>query len=269
MTPTTTTTGGCPVNHGEQQQQQPPQSPVTLPPTTPGEGQSCPVASGSACPARPATSCSSAAEARPDNLIPADISAMHSAAAGAGAPTPAPGGGEGGGHNTLSTHRQISSIPNAKGEAWVYPSQQQFFAALQRKQHHPFLTDMATVVPIHNAVNERAWAHILEWERVNAPPGGCPSPRLVKFEGRPKDYSPKARLLHLFGWVLPALSVGVGVQSCLAIRDPIAILIQSSLYHITSHHITYIHTRTDIGMHCPLTGTTGPWTGAGRGRWCT
>lgn len=53
---------------------------------------------------------------------------------------------------------------------------------------------MPTVVAIHNAVNERAWQHILAWEAMHA--CDCPAPKLLRFQGRPKDYSPKARLLN-------------------------------------------------------------------------
>ena len=31
----------------------------------------------------------------------------------------------------------------------------------------------------------------------------CAQPRLVRFVGRPQDYSPKARLLNLLGYKLP------------------------------------------------------------------
>jgi cytochrome c heme-lyase len=39
-----------------------------------------------------------------------------------------------------------------------------FFAALKRKSHDPQAADMKTIVPIHNAVNERAWMEIKAWE---------------------------------------------------------------------------------------------------------
>ena len=47
---------------------------------------------------------------------------------------------------------------------WVYPSEKMFFDAMQRKGYEARERDMKTVVPIHNAVNERAWAQILKWE---------------------------------------------------------------------------------------------------------
>lgn len=40
-----------------------------------------------------------------------------------------------------------------------------FFDAMKRKGHETKARDMKTVVPIHNAVNERAWYEIREWER--------------------------------------------------------------------------------------------------------
>ncbi len=44
------------------------------------------------------------------------------------------------------------------GRVWLYPSEQMFFNAMQRKGWRPSEGDMRTVVSIHNAVNERAWA---------------------------------------------------------------------------------------------------------------
>jgi cytochrome c heme-lyase len=81
----------------------------------------------------------------------------------------------------------------------VYPSEAQFFAAMARKNHSPNAVDMKSIVPIHNAVNERAWSEILNWE---AGKGGdaCGGVRLVNFKGRPGDRSPKARLNTLLGY---------------------------------------------------------------------
>jgi hypothetical protein len=53
---------------------------------------------------------------------------------------------------------------------------------------------MSTVVAIHNAVNERAWQHVLAWERLHA--CACDAPKLLRFKGRPSEFSPKARLLN-------------------------------------------------------------------------
>ncbi|KAJ1877932.1 Cytochrome c1 heme lyase, partial [Kickxella alabastrina] len=98
----------------------------------------------------------------------------------------------GGQRQTLSTQRVVSSIPRAdryagpsecpsvsassdetvnakdnapKGSNWVYPSEQMFFNAMRRKNWDPKEADMHSVVPIHNAVNEKCWMQILEWEK--------------------------------------------------------------------------------------------------------
>lgn len=63
---------------------------------------------------------------------------------------------------------------------------------------------MPTTLAIHNAVNEKGWEMVKEWERLHgggagggnggdgasAPPP--PPPKLLRFSGRPQDTSPKA-----------------------------------------------------------------------------
>lgn len=92
-------------------------------------------------------------------------------------------------HHSLGTDRVVSTIPRSTSNAsgcpvdhgasanaeiesgahesgnWVYPSEKMFFDAMQRKGYEARERDMKTVVPIHNAVNERAWAQILKWEQ--------------------------------------------------------------------------------------------------------
>ena len=101
-------------------------------------------------------------------------------------------------NSRLPQDREISSIPRLDGSNWVYPSQAQFYAAMERKNHNPHAPDMQVIVPIHNAVNERAWAELMKWE---AGQGGekCGGLKLVSFKGRPKDRTPKARLKMLLG----------------------------------------------------------------------
>lgn len=86
----------------------------------------------------------------------------------------------------LGVDRVISTIPRAsavdateggtpansekesgvsEGGNWIYPSEKMFFEAMKRKGHSGDAADMKTIVPIHNAVNERAWKEIKEWER--------------------------------------------------------------------------------------------------------
>jgi cytochrome c heme-lyase len=48
---------------------------------------------------------------------------------------------------------------------WIYPSEQMFFNAMRRKGFEGREDDMRTIVPIHNAVNERAWYEIKQWEK--------------------------------------------------------------------------------------------------------
>jgi cytochrome c heme-lyase len=66
--------------------------------------------------------------------------------------------------------------------------------------------DMKTVVPIHNAVNEKAWAEILKWEAPYVAPinkGGCGGPRLHSFAGLSQTMSPRARINTLLGYTAP------------------------------------------------------------------
>lgn len=103
--------------------------------------------------------------------------------------------------SSLSTTREVSSIPKAADGNWVYPSEAQFFAAMARKNHDPKTTDMKTIVPIHNAVNERAWAEVMKWE---AGRGGetCGGVKLVNFKGKPGEKSIRARWKMLLGCAL-------------------------------------------------------------------
>lgn len=82
---------------------------------------------------------------------------------------------------------------------WVYPSEAQFYAAMERKNHNPNPEDMKTIVPIHNAVNERAWKDVLAWEKGR---GGeeCGGVKLVTFIGTPGRLNPKSLMNRvLFG----------------------------------------------------------------------
>lgn len=103
----------------------------------------------------------------------------------------------------LPTDREISTIPRTgAGANWVYPSQKQFFEAMQRKQWNPEAKDMKSIVPIHNAVNERAWYHIRLWELGQ---GGeeCGGIQLTSFKGESKKLTPRARMKCFFGYEKP------------------------------------------------------------------
>lgn len=84
---------------------------------------------------------------------------------------------------------------------WIYPSQSMFFEAMKRKGHHPTAADMETIVPIHNAVNERAWNHIRKWEEQYS--AHCGGPRLISFAGDSKKLTPKAWFNGLRGYERP------------------------------------------------------------------
>lgn len=102
----------------------------------------------------------------------------------------------------LSSQREVSSIPRAgKDGNWIYPSQQQFYSAMLRKNYSPEARDMATIIPIHNAVNEKAWAEILKWEKGKGIT--CGGPKLVSFSGDSSKLSPKARWNMLLGDTRP------------------------------------------------------------------
>jgi cytochrome c heme-lyase len=126
---------------------------------------------------------------------------------------------------SLPTDREISTIPRALSTSpsslnsaeraalpansevdtghdsatgnWIYPSQEMFFNAMKRKGHTANPADMSTIVPIHNAVNEKAWQEIKKWESLYArDPAAeveCGGPRLVSFAGDSKKLTPKAR----------------------------------------------------------------------------
>jgi cytochrome c heme-lyase len=73
--------------------------------------------------------------------------------------------------------------------------EQQYFNAMKRKGYNPPEEDISVIVAIHNIVNEQGWSKVQEWESLR----GCEKPKLKQFLGRPKDISPKAYLLNLFG----------------------------------------------------------------------
>lgn len=95
-----------------------------------------------------------------------------------------------------------------EADKWVYPSEQQYYNAIKRKGYKASATDMPSTLAIHNAVNEKGWQMVQEWERVRAEAAsggggggaaaagegsaGVPTPKLLRFTGRPQDTSPKA-----------------------------------------------------------------------------
>jgi cytochrome c heme-lyase len=135
----------------------------------------------------------------------------------------------------LPVDREISSIPRgdtATGN-WEYPSPQQMYNAMLRKGYTDTPQDaVESMVAVHNFLNEGAWDEIEEWEQIFSK--GLRSgwekcrrgsenlsrqlelerrtgqvdqeskPRLTRFQGRPQEPTPKARILQALGWVYPA-----------------------------------------------------------------
>ena len=119
------------------------------------------------------------------------------------------------GFRPLSHDRVISSIPRANPLAssypstpsappsnsesetgadstsgnWIYPSEHQFFTAVLRKNSLPtsspdpssLASTVPSIIPIHNAVNERAWTLIKQWEGDSS--ARCGGPKLLSFRG--------------------------------------------------------------------------------------
>ncbi|KAJ2524217.1 holocytochrome c synthase [Coemansia sp. RSA 2049] len=107
----------------------------------------------------------------------------------------------------LSTDRELSSIPRDTGAAtetvkaddqkvWEYPSSQQFYNALARKNMAAPEEYIDVMVDIHNFLNEGAWNEVLKWEARHK--AECSMPRLSRLQGRPRDLSPMARIS---GWI--------------------------------------------------------------------
>lgn len=134
----------------------------------------------------------------------------------------------------LPVEREPSSIPRGDAEGnWEYPSPQQMYNAMLRKGYTDTPQDaVESMVAVHNFLNEGAWAEIVGWERIFAKGLGSAwdmcrrgeegiafeamkqemmgttdqstEPRLLRFQGRPHELTPKAKILQALGWVYPA-----------------------------------------------------------------
>jgi len=102
------------------------------------------------------------------------------------------------------SNHEIETAPSPTGN-WIYPSEKMFFEAMRRKGFaENSAADMKTVVPIHNAVNERAWKEILQWEKPYTENGKCgDGPKLESFAGLSDRMTPKARINTLLGYQPP------------------------------------------------------------------
>lgn len=131
----------------------------------------------------------------------------------------------------LPLERETSSIPRGDADTnWEYPSPQQMYNAMLRKGYDDTPQDaVESMVAVHNFLNEGAWAEIVEWERRFSRGLGygwqtCRSgergsmtgagmvasaeevtrPRLLRFQGRPNEMTPKARIMQIIGQVYPS-----------------------------------------------------------------
>lgn len=127
----------------------------------------------------------------------------------------------------LPTSREESSIPRSDGDTkWEYPSPQQMYNALLRKGYHDTdVTAVEDMVAVHNFLNEGAWEEVVGWEKrfsgglmkgwgackrgeENAEEqmqaGDIAEPTLIRFQGRPKEMTPKAAMLQMLGKVYPS-----------------------------------------------------------------
>ena len=103
-----------------------------------------------------------------------------------------------------------SNVDTTKAKStWVYPSEQQVFNAMKRKGWDGIEEEsIPSFLQIHNFVNERSWRLLCEWENDyngngndGRGSGGNVDDqiKLVRFEGRPTDMTPKAFFLSTFG----------------------------------------------------------------------
>ncbi|ERT00913.1 cytochrome c heme-lyase [Sporothrix schenckii 1099-18] len=132
----------------------------------------------------------------------------------------------------LPTTRDESTIPRGDGDGnWEYPSPQQMYNALLRKGYTDTdATAVESMVAVHNFLNEGAWAEIIDWERrfgrglargwqisrrgeenaeqatqqLERQEGSECAPRLVRFQGRPGEMTPKAAMVQFLGRIYPS-----------------------------------------------------------------
>ena len=141
----------------------------------------------------------------------------------------------------LPVDRELSSIPRGDTEGnWEYPSPQQMYNAMIRKGYDDTPEDaVESMVAVHNFLNEGAWAEIVGWERrfsrglsqgwkacqqgeegfaANADriasPKDMVAPKLLRFQGRPNDMTPKARILEFVGRLYPQKFRSVPRKRC-------------------------------------------------------
>jgi len=134
----------------------------------------------------------------------------------------------------LPQEREESTIPRGDGAGlWEYPSPQQMYNAMLRKGYTDTPAEhVEAMVAVHNFLNEGAWEEIKGWEArfssglykgselcLKGEEGADrqmamehfrgirekpEDPKLVRFMGRPKEPSPKARMMSFMAWLYPS-----------------------------------------------------------------
>ncbi|KAF1826817.1 cytochrome c and c1 heme-lyase [Dissoconium aciculare CBS 342.82] len=135
---------------------------------------------------------------------------------------------------SLPLEREESTIPRGDGQGmWDYPSPQQMYNAMLRKGYTDTPAEhVEAMVAVHNFLNEGAWEEIKGWEarfatglsdgyrrcsmgEENTPrqlaiealknrKATVEEPTLLRFQGRPNDPTPKARMLGFMAWLYPS-----------------------------------------------------------------
>ena len=130
----------------------------------------------------------------------------------------------------LALEREPSSIPRGEGSGnWEYPSPQQMYNALIRKGFTDTeIEAVPAMVSVHNFLNEGAWREIqvhegifsqgllAGWKTCARGEEGIlravekegladkADPKLMRFQGRPKDMTPKATMWQVASWAWPS-----------------------------------------------------------------
>jgi cytochrome c heme-lyase len=121
---------------------------------------------------------------------------------------------------TLPSNAETETGHDKASGNWIYPSESQFFTAVMRK--HPDATSPAdlassvsSIIPIHNAVNERAWSMIKQWEAGQPTNKSCNGPKLLRFEGKGAGAkSPRAMMKSWSGYQEPFDRHDWTIQRC-------------------------------------------------------
>ena len=139
-------------------------------------------------------------------------------------------------HNTIPATGRGNS---EDGSAWLNPSASQLYRAMKRRDKPIEQSNDDAVAHVHelsvfnsrvycqscrhmhSRVTSNTWEAIMQYEalhhacvprliiipshHVKQPSSECPTPRLTRFRGMDGIYSPKARILNLFGFASCAL----------------------------------------------------------------